>query len=393
LFSGYNDGEVHRAAMDSVAEYYGYYIPAGNIFYKTNNKAPHALVTDNYGGPCLALNPGFINNCQYDAAGHLLEHIYGHLNPRSTAQTGALLSFDQSEFTGAKTPGEVSLADMGYVYVPTACQPSTKASTKASICRVHVVLHGCLQYAGLVGDAVTRHAGYNEWADTNQIIVLYPQTTKMDVLNPKGCWDWWGLSDQLPLNADFARKTGYQIKAFRAMLDRLAQNFSPPSASDTFETPQDFAVPDSTEKSIALVWKPNSAAAGFNIYRSSSSNGPFTKVNSTPVQGASFADQSLSESTTYYYQVKAVNQLGNESLPSSTMTQATTARPAACDPYFSSNTLHVSLGRAYYVLLDIPGFHRGFYALGTNDQLGEDGDTLNQLTKEGPFRYRKGYCP
>jgi hypothetical protein len=355
LFSGYNDGEVRRDAMDSVAEYYGYYIPAANIFYKTNNKAPHALVTDNYGGPCLALNPGFINNCQYDAAGRLLEHIYGHLNPRSTAQTGALLAFDQSQFTGAKTPGEISLADTGYVYVPTACQKSTKAS----ICRVHVVIHGCLQYAGLVGDAVTRQAGYNEWADTNQIIVLYPQTTKMDTLNPKGCPDWWGLSDQLPLNADFARKTGYQIKAFRAMLDRLAQNFSPPSGSDTFETPQGFAVPDSTEKSIALVWKPNSAAAGFNIYRSSSSNGPFTKVNSTPVQGASFADQSLSESTTYYYQVKAVDQLANESGPSSTMARATTAQPAACDPYFSNNMVHVALGRAYYIPVDIPSGSAG----------------------------------
>jgi poly(3-hydroxybutyrate) depolymerase len=385
LFSGYNDGEVRRGAMDSVAEYYGKYIPTANIFYKTNNKAPHALVTDNYGGPCLALNPGFINNCQYDAAGRLLEHIYGHLNPRSTAQTGALLAFDQSQFTGAKTPGEISLADTGYVYVPTACQ----TSTKASICRVHVVFHGCLQYAGLVGDAVTRHAGYNEWADTNQIIVLYPQTTKTDTpFNPKGCFDWWGLSDQLPLNADFARKTGYQIMAFRAMLDRLAQNFSPPSGSDTFGTPQDFAVPDSTEKSIALVWKPNSAAAGFNIYRSSSSNGPFNKVNSTPVQGASFVDQSLTTSTTYYYQVKAVNQAGTESGPSNTLAGVTTARPAGCDPYFGNNMVHVTLWRAGY----IPGL--GVLALGTNDQLGAfDDTTLNQLTKEGLFRYRKGYCP
>lgn len=393
LFSGYNDGEVRRAAMDSVAEYYAKYVPPANIFYKTNNRAPHAIVTDNYGEPCLALNPGFINNCQYDAAGRLLEHIYGHLNPRSTAQTGALLAFDQSEFTGAKTSGEISLADTGYVYVPTACQPSTQTSTKASICRVHVVFHGCLQYAGLVGDAVTRHAGYNEWADTNQIIVLYPQTIKMDILNPKGCPDWWGLSDQLPLNADFARKTGYQIKAFRAMLDRLAQNFSPPTGSDTFGMPQDFAVPDSTEKSIALVWRPNSAAAGFNIYRSSSSTGPFTKVNGTPVQGASFADQSLSESTTYYYQVKAVGQAANESLPSITLPGATTARPAACDPYFSTNMVHAASGRAYYLPFDALGLRRGFHALGTNDELGEDENTLNQLTGEGPFRYRKGYCP
>src|SRR3954452_10913103 len=78
LFSGYNDGEVRRGAMDAVAQYYEHYIDPSNIFYKTNNHAPHALVTANYGGPCLALNSDYINNCSYDAAGRLLEYIYGH---------------------------------------------------------------------------------------------------------------------------------------------------------------------------------------------------------------------------------------------------------------------------------------------------------------------------
>ena len=136
LFSGYNDGEVRRAAMDAVALYYANYIPSTNIFYKTNNKAPHALVTNNYGGPCLALNPDFINNCDYDAAGRLLEHIYGRLNsPVSGIQSGQILEFDQSEFVSGQDPAAVGLADTGYLYVPTACL------TQA--CRVHVVFHGC----------------------------------------------------------------------------------------------------------------------------------------------------------------------------------------------------------------------------------------------------------
>ena len=31
---------------------------------------------------------------------------------------------------------------------------------------------------------------------SNDIIVIYPQTSKMDelLLNPKGCWDWWSYS-------------------------------------------------------------------------------------------------------------------------------------------------------------------------------------------------------
>src|SRR5204863_5113959 len=131
--------------------------------------------------------------------------------------SGAILAFDQSEFVPNQHPSAVGLADTGYLYVPAACQPKLGAAA----CRVHVVFHGCRQYAGNVGDAVYRHAGYNEWADTNRIIVLYPQTRPSAIpINPKGCFDWVGLT-----RTDFASRTGDQISAFKAMLDRLAQNY------------------------------------------------------------------------------------------------------------------------------------------------------------------------
>ena len=73
--------------------------------------------------------------------------------------------------------------------------------------------------------------------------------------NPKGCFDWWGLSEALPRNAEFARKTGYQISAVKAMLDRLAQNYVASAGSDPFGTPQEFKGPDSTATSVALIWQ------------------------------------------------------------------------------------------------------------------------------------------
>ncbi len=41
--------------------------------------------------------------------------------------------------------------------------------------------------------AFVENAGYNAWADTNNIIVLYPQTVTsyLSPSNPSGCWDWW----------------------------------------------------------------------------------------------------------------------------------------------------------------------------------------------------------
>ena len=392
LFSGYNDGTVRREAMNAVAAYYENYVDRGNVFYQTDNPAPHALVTDDYGGTCLDVNDKYINNCNYAMGRHLLEHIYGPLKPPSSSSglSGLILAFDQREFA-AVNPKAVGLADTGYVYVPSACQTQT--------CRVHVVFHGCLQYAERVevGDAIYAHGGYNTWADTNKLIVLYPQTVATEggplhpdvPANPKGCWDWWGYSP-LVRNSEFAQKGGYQISAVMAMLDRLREGYvASGTSSDTFGPPQNVSAPDSTSTSVALIWEPNNAAAGFNIYQSLSSAGPYAQRNIVPVKGSSFVDRQLSPQTTYYYQIAAVDASNRQSARTSPISKTTPSRPPACDPYFSDNVTHVNKARAY---LAEPGKAR---ALGSNQPMGPlSRDHFSHLIKDGPLPfYRVDYCP
>ena len=57
-------------------------------------------------------------------------------------------------------------------------------------CKLHIALHGCLQHAKKIGDVYVRNAGYNEVADLNDFIILYPQATT-STSNPNGCWDWF----------------------------------------------------------------------------------------------------------------------------------------------------------------------------------------------------------
>jgi poly(3-hydroxybutyrate) depolymerase len=45
----------------------------------------------------------------------------------------------------------------------------------------------------------------NEWADTNNIIVLYPQAVP-SYGNDYGCWDWWVTTAPLTLRSS-ARKS------------------------------------------------------------------------------------------------------------------------------------------------------------------------------------------
>jgi poly(3-hydroxybutyrate) depolymerase len=147
-----------------------------------------------------------VANCGYDQANAILAWIYGPLAEESPTPSGKFITFDQGAFA---EPGD-GFADEGVVYVPKSCseQPG---------CRVHIALHGCEQSREAVGDAFVKDSGYAEVADTNRIIVLFPQV-KASTVNPNGCWDWWGYTD-----LDYLGKDAPQIKAIWAMVEQLGQ--------------------------------------------------------------------------------------------------------------------------------------------------------------------------
>ncbi|MFL5347119.1 MAG: S8 family serine peptidase [Hyalangium sp.] len=56
---------------------------------------------------------------------------------------------------------------------------------------------------------------------------------------------------------------------------------------------------------IDVSWAPNGSAS-YNIYRSTTAGGPYTRVNQQPVTSSPYQDKGVSGSTTYYYVVRAV---------------------------------------------------------------------------------------
>ena len=56
---------------------------------------------------------------------------------------------------------------------------------------------------------------------------------------------------------------------------------------------------------------------GFNVYRSTTTGGPYSKLNSTPVTSTSYSDATVVTGSTYYYVVNAVDCADNESAVSS----------------------------------------------------------------------------
>ena len=206
LFSGALDTTVETPVMDALAAYYGNFVDSTQIVYEKRIQAAHAMVTDDYGNRCDQEAAPFINDCDYDMAGILLAHIYGPLNPKTVAD-GDLFSVEQGEFIA--NPHEHGLHERAHLYVPNTCKMGAR-------CRLHVAFHGCQQNENFIGDAYYKESGYNEWAESNHIIVLYPQAQEISMTNPKGCWDWWGYDDD-----HYHRQSGRQMAMVKAMIDRI----------------------------------------------------------------------------------------------------------------------------------------------------------------------------
>jgi len=209
VFSGTRDTVVRPSAVASTVDFFRLAgVPAAALRFDHEVPAGHAFIAPAYGNDCSANAVPWISHCmvegrRYDQAGILLRHIYGDLVAPATVLRASVQAFDQSAYATR----ESGLARTGYVYVPVICR-------YRSGCRVHVVFHGCLQSAGLMGDGFYAYTGYLRWADTNRIIVLFPQIARDT--KPNGCWDWFGYT-----GPDYANRNGPQMQAVHAMIERL----------------------------------------------------------------------------------------------------------------------------------------------------------------------------
>ncbi len=212
IYAGKQDTIVNPVSSNKLYEFYSKLTPAANIKYKNDVPSGHGWVTNHFGAACGSQVSPWISNCNYDLAGDLLTQMYGPLNPPAPPSPDLkkqLYTFDQSEFQTSMP----SLFQTGFVYIPKMCQ------TQRSGCRLHVNFHGCQMGPNYIQDKYVANTGLNEWAETNGIIVLYPQANA-SIGNPYGCWDWFGYT-----GADYVNKNGPQVIAIQKMVYRLLGKF------------------------------------------------------------------------------------------------------------------------------------------------------------------------
>ena len=232
VFTGSADSVVNSAVVAQTRDMYRLLgVPDSQIAYHDQLPAGHSLITDNPEDSPLGSNqPPYLNNGGFMQSHRILQHIYPGLAAPVAQASGQLLRFDQREFFG--NDPHASMADFGYVYVPQAVLDGAPA-------RVHIALHGCKQGYSYVsytlgqadtatqppyGNRYITTTGYNTIADSNNLIVLYPQAAGSDstlAQNPDGCWDWWGYTSRSADYPDYYSRQALQIRAIHAMLQRL----------------------------------------------------------------------------------------------------------------------------------------------------------------------------
>lgn len=194
VFHGVLDKTVSAKLSDATVALYGEFMPSKNIHYVSDVEVAHTFPTRGHGNECTSTASPFIGDCDYDAAGELLQHLYGKLQKPADIQ--------KFELTETVLPGALAagLLEIAYLYVPPACKNTGQS------CKAHLVLHGCAQSTAQIGTAFIEQSGYLPWAEANNIVLAFPQVASAAV-NPIACWDWWGYT-----GAAYRWRDGAQMK-------------------------------------------------------------------------------------------------------------------------------------------------------------------------------------
>lgn len=125
--------------------------------------------------------------------------------------------------------------------------------------------------------------------------------------------------------------------------------------------PQTISKPDNLaakaeDSKVTLSWMTVDRATGYNVKRSTTAGGPYTTI-ATNVTGASYVDNTVTNGTTYYYVVTAVNGSGNESANSNEASATPVATQMPTGQALLRVTMIDSSEREYRLpMSDIDGF-------------------------------------
>lgn len=203
FYSGTLDEVVAHASVknsESELQYFG-----GTTIDNYTTPSGHGWISPNGPVACGLTTSPYINNCGIDPEQTFLSYFYGTLNPKAANPSGSLIQFNQNTYAPGGNAAAYNLDPTGYVFVPNSC-------AGGAACNLVVVFTGCLASTEEIGTLLMTDGNVDNWADTNNMVVLYPQVNTLY----SSCWDWYGYD-----GSNFAFKTGPQIETVWNMVEAL----------------------------------------------------------------------------------------------------------------------------------------------------------------------------
>ena len=203
IYSGSKDELILPTVLQGTYNFYKAFVPTSQITFVNNIPGNHAWPNKINGNPCWYYGSAFSNQCGYDGSGIILTTLLGSLYQGGVYNESNLFTFPQSKYANLKS---ASMDVNGYIYVPVYCQRNPDK------CIMHVNIHGCLQNYNSVELRYIKEIGINEWAEANNLIIIYPQTINSDANKNIGCWDIWGYT-----GTNYCLKSAIQVNAIHSM--------------------------------------------------------------------------------------------------------------------------------------------------------------------------------
>jgi hypothetical protein len=208
-YHGELDPLVSTAVSDDGVQFYQDF--GARTLYHYGDEAGHGWPSPTGFVACPLSTYPFLLQCGDDPEGEMLAFWFGGVHPPNTAApAGTLGWYDQDRYVPGGWGQFYSMASQDLLYTPPACSAGAP-------CRLIVALHGCASDTTFTGTLFPQYSYLDNYADTNNLVVLYPQASISAVrANPSGCWDWWGYD-----GANFAQKSGPQMVAIMNMVHAL----------------------------------------------------------------------------------------------------------------------------------------------------------------------------
>lgn len=183
-----------------------------------------------------------VNNCEYSLSRDILESTYGKLDAPVDAPRDHLFWIPQAKWF--KRNDNANMMTWGLLYIPSSCISNPKRCT-----RLHVHYHGCIKPQWYRRLRWTRSIEMNEIAESNDVLVLYPQVSG-DKHSGRGCWNYgFKASDEM-----YDTKRSKQLLVIARMMSDVRQYIRDGCAVSVRDSP------NGPPRQDACGFKPNSEA-------------------------------------------------------------------------------------------------------------------------------------